>query len=1012
MARFFIERPIFAMVLSIIITLVGLISAFNLPIAQYPQITPPQVSVYATYQGANAQVLEQTVAQQIELQVNGVENMVSMQSTSADSGNYQLNVKFELGKDPDLAAVQTQNRVFQANAMLPQAVLTSGITVRKVSPDNALVFSLWSPKSTYDSVFLKNYGDINLIEDLKRVKGVGNINAYGADFGMRVWLQPDKMARLGLTASDISQVINEQNVQAPSGSIGQRPSPPDQEFQYSASIQGRLLEPEEFGKIIIRSQPDGSFIRLRDVAKIEMGGRNYMFASDINGKPAATFAIQLTTDANALETVNNCKQVIAEAAKRFPPDMDYRVIIDSTLFVRESMKEVAITFAEALMLVMLVVYIFLQSGRATMIPMLAVPVSLLGTFAAFLALGFSINTLTLFAMVLAIGLVVDDAIVVIEAVEHHMRYNGMTPHDATVRAMGEVQGPVIAIAFALISVFVPVAFFGGTVGVLYKQFALTIAVAVALSAIVALSLTPALCAMLLKPYDPNAHEGFVARFFHRFNDWFERTVEKYGRGVGNCIRRGMLGVALLGVLVIVSGVLFGKVPTSFVPEEDQGFYINSFNLPEASSLNRTQSVGNKIGEMVGKQEGVQDAAVITGVDFLAIANKPNAGIIFARLKPWAERTKTELDVWHQMNETLAIGRSVPEATVLSFNAVSLPGIGRSGGFTIMLEDRGAGSDAEIDAVSKQFLATARQRPEIGTIYSNFRIDTPGYKYEVDREKAKALGIPVDSVFSALSVFLGGLEVNDFNRFGRTYKVVIQAEPRFRNDANATRFFFVRTAAGKMVPLDTLVKPVPVSGPSVIQRFNGYRTIQVGGNPAPGYSSGQAIKALEEVAAQVLPASYSYEWTDQSREEKISGGRAPILFGFALLFVFLTLAALYESWSIPFSVIFCVPIGVFGAFLFEYLRNLQNNVYMQIGLVMLVGLAAKNAILIVEFAKVRVDKGMDPVQAAIEACTIRLRPILMTSLAFIIGCGPLAMATGAGAGAPYPKGTALVGGFFI
>ncbi len=441
MARFFIERPIFAMVLSIVITLVGLISAFNLPIAQYPQITPPQVSVYATYQGANAQVLEQTVAQQIELQVNGVENMVSMQSTSADSGNYQLNVKFELGKDPDLAAVQTQNRVFQANAMLPQAVLAAGITVRKVSPDNALVFALWSPKGTYNSVFLKNYGDINLIEDLKRVKGVGNINAYGADFGMRVWLQPDKMARLGITASDITQVINEQNVQAPSGAIGQRPSGPEQEFQYSTIVQGRLLEPEEFGKIIIRSQPDGSFVRLRDVARVEMGGRNYMFASDINGQPAATFTMQLTTDANALETVDNCKQVIAEAAKRFPPDMDYRVIVDSTLFVRESMKEVAITFAEALSLVMLVVYIFLQSGRATMIPMLAVPVSLLGTFAAFLALGFSINTLTLFAMVLAIGLVVDDAIVVIEAVEHHMRYNGMSPRDATIRAMNEVSGP-------------------------------------------------------------------------------------------------------------------------------------------------------------------------------------------------------------------------------------------------------------------------------------------------------------------------------------------------------------------------------------------------------------------------------------------------------------------------------------------------------------------------------------------------------------------------------------------
>jgi hydrophobe/amphiphile efflux-1 (HAE1) family protein len=1007
-AKFFIDRPIFAIVLSIVITLVGLISAFNLPVAQYPQITPPQVSVSGSYVGANAEVVEQTMAQLIELQVNGTEDMVSMQSTSSDSGMYSLTAKFDLSKNADMATVQTQNRVAQANASLPTEVTTAGITTRKVSPDNSLIFSLWSPKGSYDSTFLKNFGSIYLVEDLKRIKGVGNIMEYGADYGMRIWLQPDKMAQLGLTGSDISAAISTQNVQAPAGTIGQRPSSSQQEFQYTARVQGRLTEPKEFEDIIVSSK-DGNFIRLKDVAKVEMGGKDYGFQSFLNGHESVAFAVQLTTDANALETITKVQETLEAASKKFPSDIAYYSIVDNTKYVRESMKEVAKTFAEALVLVLLVVFLFLQSWRATLIPMLAIPVSLIGTFGAFMVMGFSINTLTLFAMVLAIGLVVDDAIIVIEAVEYHMRYNGLSPKEATKLAMSEVSGPVVAIAFVLASVFIPVAFFGGTTGVLYKQFALTIAVSMALSAIVALSLTPALCALVLKPHDPNAHSGMLEKFFTKFNNVFEATVERYGSGLGKLIKRSALGIVFLVMLLLVTGKLFQLVPSSFVPSEDQGFYISSITLPEAASANRTAAVANRIADDMRAQPGVSDAIVIQGYDILAGAAKANSAIIFTKLADWDQRTTPGLGVEQQVMKVLMNSAHVPEARVVSFNAPSLPGIGTVGGFTMMIEDKGGNSIEEMDRVSKEFMAAARKRPEIGMIYSTFGIDTPGYRFDVDREKAEQLGVPVKDVFTALQTFLGGIQVNDFNRFGRSYKVVMQADEKFRHDVDGTRFFFVRSSSGVMVPLNTLLKPQTITAPPVIKRFNGYRSIQVGGNPAMGYSSGQALTALEEVAAQTLPSGFSYEWADQSREEKISGGRAPYVFGFALLFVFLCLAALYESFGIPFAVLLSVPTGIFGAFFFQYVRNLQNDVYMQIGMVMLIGLAAKNAILIVEYAKVRVDKGMDPVSAAIEAAKLRLRPIIMTSLAFIIGCLPLVVATGAGAGARNSMGTAVVGG---
>jgi len=1017
-AKFFIDRPIFAIVLSILITLGGLISAFNLPVAQYPQITPPQVSVYAYYPGANADVIEQTVAQVIEQQVNGVEDMIDMDSTCSDNGSYYwLNVTFQLGKNPDLATVQTQNRIAQATAALPQDVQAVGVTTFKASQDRALIFALYSPNGTYDRTFLKNYGSLNFVDDLKRVKGVGEVSEFGSDFAMRIWLLPDKMAQLGVTATDVANAIRQQNIQAPAGTVGQLPSPATQEHQYSLRAKGRLTDPEEFAAIIVRSQPDGSFIRVGDVARVELGAKDYGFFSDTSGQPAAGFSVQLSPDANALETVANCIKVIENASKRFPNDLEYKISFDSASYVRESMEEVAETFVLAILLVLLVVFVFLKSWRATLIPMLAVPVSLIGTFGAFLVLGFSINTLTMFAMVLAIGLVVDDAIVVIEAVEHHMRYNGLSPRDATIRAMSEVSAPVVAIAFVLASVFIPVAFFGGTMGVLYKQFALTVAVSMGLSAIVALSLTPALCALLLEPYNPNAHgSGKLDMILAKFNDWFDNMVERYGGVLAKLFPRAKLALVLLLVLLILTGVIFDRLPSSFVPDEDQGFIITSVSLPEATNMNRTREVINRVEANIAAQPGVVDTMTVTGFDLLSGGRKPNVGVIFTRLAPWDERTSKELSIDSQIQKILMNNALFPEATILAFAPPSLPGIGTTGGFTMMIEDRAGTTLDEMDRVSKEFIAAAQKRPEIGMIYSSFSSNTPGYELEVDREKAQKLGVAVSDVFSTLQAYFGGLQVNDFNRFGRSYKVIMQADPQFRSDVDMTRFFYVRSNTGTMVPLNNLLKPKPVNAPSLIKRFNSYRAIQIGGNPAPGYSSGQALAALEQVAKETLPTGFAYEWADQSREEKISGSKAPLLFGLSLLFVFLCLAALYESWTVPFAVLLCVPTGVFGAFFFQYGRHLfnehiNNNIYMQIALIMLIGLAAKNAILIVEFAKIRVDRGMAFIPAAIEAAKIRLRPIIMTSLAFIIGCIPLAIASGAGAGARNAMGTAVVGGMF-
>ena len=1006
MAKFFITRPVFAIVTALVLLLAGVIAGFSLPIAQYPQITLPTVRISAFYPGANAEVVEQSIAQPIEEQVNGVEGMLYMSSSSSGNGAYSLNITFGLESNADIAAVQVQNRAAQANSRLPGEVLSSGVTTKKQTPDTLMYIALVSPKGTYDDLFLTNYATINVVEALKRVKGVGNVQLYGAEFGMRLWLQPARMAALGITPNDVYQAIQEQNRQAPAGQVGQLPAPKTQQFQYGVEVRGRLTEVGEFENVIVRAKPDGSFVRVGDVARVELGAKDYTFQSHFNGKPAASFSINLTPDASALETAALIKAQLDEIAKSFPADLDYDIVSDNTLFVKASLEEVVHTFVEALLLVLIVVFIFLQSWRATIIPMLAVPVSLVGTFAAFVLLGFTINTLTLFGMVLAIGIVVDDAIVVVEAVEHHMA-KGLSPHDATVKAMEEVSGPVMAIALILAAVFVPVSFLGGIAGVMYKQFAITVAVSTVLSALVALSLTPALCAMLLKP--KRESRGVLARFFAAFNDRFERVTEGYGRGVQNLIRRAVLALLTLGILIFAAFGLMNKVPGGFVPPEDQGFLIGSLQLPPAASLNRTAAVAEKADAILAALPGVEKRLIITGFNILSGVTQSDSALFILKLKPWEERTAATEQLKAIIGAAYKGLGTLPEATALVFNPPAIPGLGATGGFSFKLQDRGGGTPQELAKTAADFIAAARQRPEIGTLYSKFDPNTPAFRLEIDREKAKKLGVPLTEVLSALQTFLGGMNINDFSRFGRTYKVTMQAESEFRSDIQGIDLFHVRSSSGVMLPLSSLVTKLPISAPLVTERYNLYRATELGGDAAPGYSSGDAIKAMEQVAATALPDGYGYEWSGISLQEKESAGKAPIVFGMAIVFVFLFLAALYESWAVPFAVLFAVPLGIFGAMTGLWLSGLTNNIYAQIGLILLIGLAAKNAILIVEFAKMKRDEGEDAVTAALGAAKLRLRPIIMTSFAFILGVVPLVLATGAGAAARVAMGITVFSG---
>jgi hydrophobe/amphiphile efflux-1 (HAE1) family protein len=1010
MAKFFIFRPVFAIVTAILLTLAGLIAGLSLPIAQYPQITLPTVRVSGFYPGASAGVVEESVAQPIEEQVNGVEGMQYMSSTSSGDGAYSLDVTFGLGVDANIASVQVQNRASQASARLPSEVLNAGLTTRKQSPDTLMYIALTSPNGTYDELFLSNYANINVVEALKRVKGVGNVNPFGAPFGMRLWLKPDRMASLGVTAADILAAIREQNVQSPAGQIGKLPAPQTQQFQYSVEVQGRLSEVTEFESVIVRAKPDGSFIRVGDVARVELGAKDYTRVSRLNGRPAAALSINLTPDASAIETAGLIQKTLKELSTSFPADMTYDVVLDNTIFVKASLEEVVRTFVEALLLVLVVVFLFLQSWRATLIPMLAVPVSLIGTFAAFTLLGFTINTLTLFGMVLAIGIVVDDAIVVVEAVEHHLDH-GLSAQDATVKAMEEVSGPVVAIALILAAVFVPVAFLGGIAGVMYKQFAITVAVSTGLSAVVALSLTPALCATLLEPKSKD-RSGLVARFFDAFNRGFGRLVNGYGAGVQLLIRRVTLSLLTLAAFIGAAVWLMTSVPGGFVPAEDQGYFIGAVTLPEAASMNRTLAATEAVDRFLAKTPGIEKRLVINGFNILTGAVQPNTALFVAVLKPWEDRKTVEEGLRSIIMSVYKNASSVPQAVTLAFNPPAIPGLGSTGGFSFKLQDRSGSTPQALAKVADDFIAAAKQRPEIGPLYTKFNPNTPAFKLELDREKAKKLGVPISDVTFALQTFLGGVDINDFSRFGRTFKVTMQAEPEFRGDIQDIALFHVRSTNGQMVPLSTLVQSVPIGAPTVIQRYNLFRTADIGGDAAPGYSSGQALAAMEQVAAATLPEGYGYEWSGISLQEKESAGQAPIVFGLALIFVFLFLAALYESWAVPFAVLFAIPLGVFGAMLGLKITGLANSIYAQIGLVLLIGLAAKNAILIVEFAKMLREQGQDAVTAAVGAAKLRLRPIIMTSFAFILGVIPLILSRGAGAAARASMGITVFSGMLI
>ncbi len=1007
MARFFIDRPVFAIVLAVIITLLGTIAGFSLPIAQYPNITKPRISVTTNYVGASADIVEKAVAQTIEQKVSGVENMLNMSSVSTSSGEYRLNVEFNLEKNADIASVEVQNRVSQASSSLPSEVSGYGVTTAKESAETIMYFGLTSPNNTYDSMFLRTYADANFLDAIKRVKGVSTVSEYGPEYAVRIWLNPEKMAQLGVTVTDVSNAIQTQNIQAAVGSIGDRPTTAEQERTYSASAQGRLNTPEEFGNVIVRTN-NGDNLKLRDIATIKEGPRSDLVSSRLNGGDAVVFPISLTSDANSIETVRNIREVLKDAESRFPDDMKLVIIQDNTQFITESLEKVAHTFFEALVLVILVVFLFLGSWRATLIPILAVPVSLVGTFASFVLLGFTINTLTAFAMILAIGLVVDDAIVVVEAVEHHIQENGMSPKEATYRAMNEVSGPVVAIAFVLSAVFIPVAFTGGTVGELYKQFAITISVSMMLSAIIALSLTPALCSLILVKKEA-APKGFIGKVVKRFDEWFARTLEKYVKNVEGCIRRSKLILTCLVIIVICIGFLAKVTPTGFVPNEDQGMTAMSISLPEGASSNRTTQVMAQISEKARKLPGVKNVMAVSGVDILSMGQKASAGLAVVAMEDYSQRSNSVQDIIPML---WGMGAQFPDATVMAFQPPSLPGASSTGTLSLYLMNLSGEDVTVMGERANEFLAAARKRPEIGMLYTTLNTSTPMYQFDVDREKAQSLNVPVSTVYTALQAFLGGYEINDINSFGRTWKVVMQADAKYRTGVEDMRYFFVRSNDGQSVPLNTLVKANSKNSSVVMTRFNSASAIKISGDPADGYSTGQAMAALEEVAKETLPNTYTYEWTGQSLDEKEAGNRSTQIFIISLIFVFLCLAALYESWTIPLAVLLSVPSAVFGCFLVQYARGLQNDVYMQIGLITLIGLAAKNAILIVEYAKMNMEQGMDVVTAAVQAAHVRLRPILMTSFAFILGCLPLAVATGPGAGARVSMGNAVVGGMTI
>ncbi len=1002
-SRFFIDRPIFAAVISLFLVLAGLAAMRTLPIAQYPEIAPPVVTVQAVYPGASAEVLEKTVASPIENAINGVPNMLYMSSNSGSNGVLSIQVTFEIGTRIDDAAVNVNNRVKQVEPRLPEEVRRQGVSVERGSSSFLQVLAFYAPDAGYDDLFISNYVTLNVLDRLKRLPGTTNVQIFGAhDYAMRVWVKPDRLAQLKLTPADVVNAINEQNAQFSAGKVGQAPIAKDQELVYTITAQGRLTDAKEFGNIIVRADPNGSTVRLSDVARVELGSKDYDFIGRINGKPATLVGIFLQPGANALEVAKSVRTNMAEMATRFPQGLTYSVPYDTTRFVEVSIREVLFTLGEAMVLVFLVVYLFLQSWRATIIPLVAVPVSLLGTFSGLFALGYSINTLTLFGMVLAIGIVVDDAIVVLENVERIMREDDAKPREAAIKAMHEVTGPIVAIVLTLTAVFVPIAFLGGLTGELYRQFAVTISIAVVISGLVALTLTPALCVLVLK-HDQPPKRGFFAWF----NAWFTRVTGHYTSGVTFMIRRGALGLILFaGMVAIVIG-LWRFTPGSLVPDEDQGFYIAAVILPDGASLERTDRVVAKVNEAIHSNPANKDVIAFTGFDFLGGGFRNNAATIFVTQVPWDERKVTAPQL---VGELFGKTAGIKEALVIAFNPPAIFGLGVAGGYEFYIQNRGEGGSKRLNEVTQEFLQRVNSDKGLGGYAQTlWRANVPQLYVDVDREKAKKIGVPISDVFSALSATLGTYYVNDFNKYGRAWQVLMSADPSYRTRPDDIGAVYVRSKAGDMIPLSALATVKYSSGPDSLDRFNNLPAVKILGSAAPGVSSGQAIARVEAIANEVLPADFSYDWGGTSFQEKRSTGASTFALGLAVIMVFLILAAQYEKWSLPFSVLMALPFGTFGALAAVWLRGLTNDVYFQIGLVTLLGLAAKNAILIVEFALYKTHEGMSASAGAIEGARLRFRPILMTSLAFILGVLPLAISTGAGAGARHSTGTGVMGG---
>jgi HAE1 family hydrophobic/amphiphilic exporter-1/multidrug efflux pump len=1006
-SRFFITRPIFACVISAFIVLAGLGGMRALPISMYPNIIPPMVTVAAQYPGATAETIAETVAAPIEEQINGVENMLYMTSVNSGDGTLMVTVTFNVGADPDLATINVNNRVQAAVPRLPEEVRRQGVVVRKASQNFLQIIGIASPDNSLSALELSSYTTLNIIDEIRRIKGIGDVQMFGQQYSIRIWMQPDKLAQLGLTPSDVTAAVRQQNSQFAAGRIGVEPVDAQVDFTYAVTAQGRLETPEEFEQIVVRMSDTGSIVRLKDVARVELGAQTYNFNAYVGGKQAIAMGVLLAPGANALETGKAIRDRMDELSAEFPKGMSYEIPYDTNKYVEVSIKEVVKTLIEAMILVFFVVLIFLQNWRATLIPMLAVPVSLIGTFGAMLLFGFSINMLTLFGMVLAIGIVVDDAIVVLENVERIMTTENLKAPEATLKAMAEVTRPVIAIVLVLTAVFLPVAFMGGLVGEMYRQFAVTISVSVAISGFVALTLTPALCSLLLR------HDHAVRnRFLRWFNDWFTRVTHRYENGVQFVMRRGAIAAGVFIVMILATVSLFLHVPSSLAPQEDQGYVFVIGALPDAASLDRTTKSITTIESGIRNNPAVQTAVAIAGMDALTNAFKTNGGVVWLPLKDWDERHGDESQTPEAVIGAVgAIASQVKDGVFFAVPPPPIEGLGMTGGFEAYIQSRGRGTAADLEVAAQKFVAAASKRPELAqnSVMTTYSASVPQMRIDLDREKAMSLGVSVSEVFETLQSTFGAMYVNDFNRNGRVYQVQLQSEPRFRAYPDDIRNVYVRAKSGELVPLTAVASIREVTGPEIVERFNVFRAAKVMGSAAPGYSSGDALRVAEEVASEALPQGYQLAWTGSAYQEKVSGGASNSVFLLGVLMVFLILAAQFERWTLPFAVILAVPFAAFGAFFAVFARGLENDIYFQIGMLTLVGLAAKNAILIVEFAMMKYHEGMPLAQAAVEGAKLRFRPIIMTSLALIFGVLPLALSSGAGAASRHSLGTSVVGG---